>query len=152
MSEGTSPSSDASGAAPAQPFSGLQVLDFTRALSGPFCAQMLGDMGADVIKVEAREGGDDSRAWGPPFIGDESTYFFSTNRNKRSLTLDLKKGPDIARKLLQRADVVLENFSPGTMKRLGMGYEDVRAYNSKRRLLLHFRLRPGRPGQQSTRI
>ncbi|MGH2364942.1 MAG: CaiB/BaiF CoA transferase family protein [Chloroflexota bacterium] len=116
------------GALPQQ-LSGLRVVDFTRALSGPFCAQMLGDMGAEVIKVEAREGGDDSRSWGPPFIGDESTYFFCANRNKRSLTLDLKKGQEVARRLLERADVIIENFSPGTMKRLGLGYDQVIAYN-----------------------
>ncbi|MDE3074866.1 MAG: CoA transferase, partial [Chloroflexota bacterium] len=113
----------------ALPFNGLRVVDFTRALAGPFCAQMLGDLGADVVKVESREAGDDSRSWGPPFIGSESTYFFSTNRNKRSLTLDLKKGQFIARRLLDRADVAIENFSPGTMKRLGLSYEDVRADN-----------------------
>ena len=111
------------------PFSGLQVVDFSRALAGPFCAQMLGDMGADVIKIEAPGSGDDSRSWGPPFVGEEATYFFCTNRNKRSLTLDLKKGQDIARRLLERADIIIENFSPGTMKRLGLAYEDVRAYN-----------------------
>jgi len=113
------------------PLTGIRVVDFSRALAGPFCAQMLGDMGADVIKIEARQGGDDSRAWGPPFMGQESTYFFAMNRNKRSLTLDLKKGKGIADKLLAGADVVVENFSPGTMARLGLGYEDVRAYNPR---------------------
>lgn len=105
------------------------MADFSRALAGPFCAQMLGDMGADVIKVEARDGGDDARGWGPPFMGAESTYFFAMNRNKRSLTLDLKKGKDVARRLLETVDVVVENFSPGTMARLGIGYDDVAAYN-----------------------
>ncbi len=109
--------------------SGLRVVDFSRALAGPFCTQMLGDMGADVVKVEARETGDDSRGWGPPFMGEESVYFFAMNRNKRSITLDLKKGKEIARRLLAGADVVVENFSPGTMARLGLGYADVSAYN-----------------------
>ncbi|HUZ78765.1 MAG TPA: CoA transferase [Chloroflexota bacterium] len=113
------------------PLTGLRVVDFSRALAGPFCAQMLGDMGASVIKIEARHGGDDSRGWGPPFMGDESTYFFAMNRNKRSLTLDLKKGKEIAERLLARADVVVENFSPGTMARLGLGYEQVNAYNPR---------------------
>ena len=92
---------------------------------------MLGDMGADVVKIEARQAGDDSRGWGPPFMGQESTYFFAMNRNKRSLTLDLKKGKEIAERLLARADVVVENFSPGTMARLGLGYEQVNAYNPR---------------------
>ncbi len=114
-----------------EPLTGIRVVDFSRALAGPFCAQMLGDMGADVVKIEARQGGDDSRGWGPPFMGQESTYFFAMNRNKRSMTLDLKKGKDIAERLLARADVVVENFSPGTMARLGLGYEQVKAYNSR---------------------
>ncbi|HEX6512960.1 MAG TPA: CoA transferase, partial [Chloroflexota bacterium] len=114
-----------------EPLAGIRVVDFTRALAGPFCAQMLGDMGADVVKVEARQGGDDSRAWGPPFMGQESTYFFAMNRNKRSLTLDLKKGKHIAERLLARADVVVENFSPGTMARLGLGYEQVKSCNPR---------------------
>src|SRR5438067_11123860 len=111
------------------PLTGIRVIDFTRALAGPFCAQMLGDMGADVIKVEARQSGDDSRGWGPPFMGAESTYFFAMNRNKRSITLDLKKGKSVAQRLLASADVVVENFSPGTMARLGFGYEDLRHFN-----------------------
>jgi len=114
-----------------EPLTGIRVVDFSRALAGPFCAQMLGDMGADVVKIEARQGGDDSRGWGPPFMGQESTYFFAMNRNKRSMTLDLKKGKDIAERLLARADVVVENFSPGTMARLGLGYEQVKAYNPR---------------------
>jgi formyl-CoA transferase len=112
-----------------EPLTGIRVVDFSRALAGPFCAQMLGDMGADVIKIEARGAGDDSRAWGPPFMGQESTYFFAMNRNKRSVTLDLKKGKTVADRLLETADVVVENFSPGTMARLGLGYEHVKAYN-----------------------
>jgi formyl-CoA transferase/CoA:oxalate CoA-transferase len=112
-----------------EPLAGIRVADFSRALAGPFCAQMLGDMGADVVKIEAPRGGDDSRGWGPPFVGKESTYFFAMNRNKRGLTLDLKKGKDVAERLLARADVVVENFSPGTMARLGLGYEQVSAYN-----------------------
>ena len=109
----------------------VRVVDFSRALAGPFCAQLLGDMGADVIKIEARGSGDDSRAWGPPFIGKESTYFFAMNRNKRSVTLDLKKGKHLAERLLASADVVVENFSPGTMARLGLGYDQVKAYNPR---------------------
>jgi formyl-CoA transferase len=92
---------------------------------------MLGDMGADVVKVEARGSGDDSRGWGPPFMGEESTYFFAMNRNKRSMTLDLKRGKDVAERLLAGADVIVENFSPGTMARLGLGYPAVSAYNPR---------------------
>jgi len=116
---------------PDSPLAGLRVIDFSRALAGPFCAQMLGDMGADVIKIEARGGGDDSRSWGPPFLGKESTYFLALNRNKRSVTLDLKKGKQVADTLLSSADVVVENFSPGTMARLGLGYPEVQAYNPR---------------------
>lgn len=107
------------------PLAGLKVLDFTRALAGPYCTMMLGDMGAEVIKIESPGQGDDSRKWGPPFQGGESSYFLSCNRNKQSMTLNLKE-PEaiaIARKLIGEADVLVENFSPGTMERLGLGYD-----------------------------
>src|SRR5437867_5473096 len=92
----------------------------------------LGDMGAEVIKVEEPAKGDDTRGW-PPFVGGEATYFLSVNRNKKSLTLNLKapEGQEILRKLIARADVVLENFRPGTMERLGVGYERLRAVNRR---------------------
>ncbi len=104
---------------------GLTVIDFTRVLSGPYCTMLLADMGARVIKIEHPERGDDTRAWGPPFLGDESAYFLSINRNKESLTLDLKNpgAAAIVDALLDRADVLVENFRPGTMERLGLGYE-----------------------------
>ena len=94
---------------------GIRVLDLTRALAGPFCTLMLGDYGADVIKIEIPGSGDDTRTWGPPFIGDESAYFLSINRNKRSLTLNFKddKAKEIFLKLAEDADVVVENFTPG---------------------------------------
>jgi crotonobetainyl-CoA:carnitine CoA-transferase CaiB-like acyl-CoA transferase len=98
-----------------QPLTGLRVLDMTRALTGPYCTQMLGDMGADIIKVEQPKVGDNSRAWGPPFVGGESTYYLSINRNKRSMTLDLRH-PDsheIMRALVVQSDIVIENFVPG---------------------------------------
>jgi formyl-CoA transferase/CoA:oxalate CoA-transferase len=103
---------------------GFTVLDFTRVLSGPYCTMQLADAGARVIKVEQPGSGDDTRAWGPPFVHGESSYFLSVNRNKESLTLDLKH-PHAVRvldPLLARADVVVENFRPGTMARLGLGY------------------------------
>jgi len=107
------------------PLDGLTVVDFTRVLSGPYCTMLLADMGARVIKIEHPEKGDDTRGWGPPFVGEESAYFLSINRNKESLTLDLKKpgAAAIVDGLLQRADVLVENFRPGTMERLALGYE-----------------------------
>ena len=110
---------------------GVRVLDLTRALAGPFCTLMLGDYGADVIKIEIPGSGDDTRTWGPPFIGDESAYFLSINRNKRSLTLNFKddRAKQIFLKLAKDADVVVENFTPGVMERFGLGYDDVKAIN-----------------------
>lgn len=106
------------------PLKGIVVADFSRVLSGPWCSMTLGDLGADVIKVERPGEGDETRGWGPPFVGGESAYFLSTNRNKRSLRLDLAESDDlaIASRLVSRSDVVLENFRPGTMDRLGLGY------------------------------
>ena len=110
---------------------GIRVLDLTRALAGPFCTLMLGDYGADVIKIEIPGSGDDTRHWGPPFIGDESAYFLSINRNKRSLTLNFKedKAKEIFLKLCKDADVIVENFTPGVMERFGLGYDAVKAVN-----------------------
>lgn len=106
----------------------LLVVDLTRALAGPFCTVMLSDLGARVVKIETPEGGDDTRGWGPPFVGTESAYFLSVNRNKESLTLDLKdpRGLAICKQLLRKADVLVENFRPGAMDRLGLGYATVR--------------------------
>jgi len=100
------------------------VLDLTRVMSGPYCTLMLADMGARVIKVEHPTRGDDTRAWGPPFVNGESVYFLSVNRNKESLTLDFKDpaGRRILDSLLERADVLVENFQPGTLERLGLDY------------------------------
>jgi crotonobetainyl-CoA:carnitine CoA-transferase CaiB-like acyl-CoA transferase len=111
------------------PFEGLRVLDLTRALAGPFCALMLGDMGADVVKVEQPGVGDNARAWGPPFQGGESSYFLSVNRNKRSIALDLRQpaAKEALRRLVARSDVLLENFVPGTLDRLGFSYDACRA-------------------------
>jgi succinate---hydroxymethylglutarate CoA-transferase len=100
---------------------GLRVLDLTRILAGPFCTMMLGDMGADVIKVEPPGSGDDTRAWGPPFIGGESAYFLGVNRNKRSLTLNMagKGGQDILGRLIAKSDVLIDNFKIGTLAKWG---------------------------------
>ena len=117
-----SPSREAPGA-----LDGVTVLDLTRVLSGPYCTMMLADMGARVVKVEQPSKGDDTRAWGPPFQAGESAYFLSVNRNKESLTLNLKHpdGRRVLDALLERADVLVENFRPGTLERMGLGYADV---------------------------
>lgn len=111
--------------------SGLRVLDLTRVLSGPFASMVLADLGADVIKIEGTTTGDDTRRWGPPFQGEDAAYFHAVNRAKRSLALDLKStaGRHVATRLAGTADVVLENFRPGTAARLGLGYDQVAARN-----------------------
>ncbi len=111
------------------PLDDLTVIDMTRALAGPYCTMMLADLGARVIKIETPGAGDDTRGWGPPFVRGESAYFMSVNRNKRSVTLNLKadRGRTLLWKLLAGADVLVENFRPGTMDRLGFGYEAVHA-------------------------
>ena len=110
------------------PLSGIVVLDLTQILAGPMCTMVLADMGADVIKVEKPNGGDDNRRMGPPFIKDWSAGFLAVNRNKRSLALDLRSeaGHGVFRRLVEKADVVVENFRPGVMERLGLGYEELR--------------------------
>lgn len=118
---------------PIGPLSGVRVLDLTRVMSGPFSTMVLADLGADVVKVEEPTSGDDTRQWGPPFIGDESTYFLSINRNKRSLAVDLKSesGRAAVLELARRADVIVENFRPGVAAKLGLGYEAVSAANPR---------------------
>jgi CoA:oxalate CoA-transferase len=115
------------------PLNGVHVLDLSRALAGPFCTLMLGDMGADVVKIEMPRVGDEARHWGPPFMKDESAYFLSINRNKRSVTINLKsdKGKEILREMARKSDVLVENFRPGTMARLGLGYEDLKSLNKR---------------------
>jgi crotonobetainyl-CoA:carnitine CoA-transferase CaiB-like acyl-CoA transferase len=120
------------------PLDGILAVDLTRALAGPHAAMMLGDLGARVIKVESPGSGDDTRGWGPPFMqpdtGDrESTYFLSTNKNKESITLDLKDDADkaVLTELLRRADVLLENFRPGTLARLGFGTDVLADLNPR---------------------
>ena len=112
---------------PTGPLTGTTVLDLTRVLSGPYCTMMLADMGARVIKIEQPGRGDDTRGWGPPFEKGESSYFMSVNRNKESLTLDLKhpEGRPILEGLLDQADILVENFRPGTLTRMALGYADV---------------------------
>jgi len=106
------------------PLTGLKVVDLSRVLAGPFCSMNLGDMGAEVIKVERPDGGDDTRRFGPPFHNGVSTYYLAINRNKRSICLDLKhpEGKQVLWSLIEGADVLLENFRPGTLDRLGFDY------------------------------
>jgi len=115
-----------------QPLKGIRVLDLTRVLAGPYCAMLLGDMGAEVIKIEEPGRGDDTRGW-PPFAGGESTYFMSVNRNKHSVTLNLKapEGRDLLKRLVRKSDVLLENFRTGTMEKLGLGYATLARVNPK---------------------
>jgi crotonobetainyl-CoA:carnitine CoA-transferase CaiB-like acyl-CoA transferase len=112
---------------------GIRALDLSRVLAGPYCSMILGDLGADIIKVERPGVGDETRHWGPPFAGGESAYFLCVNRNKRSITIDLKNpaGVEIIKALARKSDVVLENFTPGVMDGLGIGYEALRALNPK---------------------
>jgi formyl-CoA transferase/CoA:oxalate CoA-transferase len=111
---------------------GIVVLDLTRALAGPYCTLMLGDLGADVLKVEP-PGGDETRGWGPPFIAGESAYFLTVNRNKRSLTLNLKvpAAREVLHRLVQQADILVENFRPGTLARLGLSPQQALALNPR---------------------
>lgn len=112
---------------------GVRVVDLSRALAGPYCTMLLGDLGAEVVKVEEPGVGDDSRHWGPPFQGGESAYFLSCNRNKRGIALNLKTeaGRKALLQLIERADVLVENFRPGLMDQLGFGYEAVAARNPR---------------------
>ena len=111
------------------PLYGITILDFTRVLSGPYCTMALADLGARVIKLEHPGRGDDTRRWGPPFLGDESAYFLSVNRNKESIAIDFKTpgGRDVVGRLLAKADVVVENFRPGTLDSVGLDAATVRA-------------------------
>ncbi len=121
-----------------QPLEGIRVLDLTRAMAGPFCTMMLGDLGADIIKVERPGRGDESRGWGPPFVGKpygpypgESAYFISANRNKRSITVNLKtpEGQEVVRRLVAKSDAFVENFRAGVLDRLGLGHAELREAN-----------------------
>jgi crotonobetainyl-CoA:carnitine CoA-transferase CaiB-like acyl-CoA transferase len=116
-----------------KPLEGIRVLDLSRVVSGPFCSMLLADLGAEVIKIEEPSTGDDSRAFGPPFVGGESAYFLSVNRNKRSCAINLKDpdGVQLVRGLAERCDVLLENFRPGTLARLGLDPHAVRLANPR---------------------
>jgi crotonobetainyl-CoA:carnitine CoA-transferase CaiB-like acyl-CoA transferase len=115
------------------PLQGVRVIDLTRVMTGPYATMMLGDLGADVIKIEQPGKGDDTRGWGPPFVEGEASYYLSVNRNKRSVALDLKSdlGREALWRLIDTADVLIENFSPGTIGRLGFGFDAVKARRPK---------------------
>lgn len=117
----------------ATPLDGLRVLDFSHALAGPYCTMILAHYGADVYKIETPDGGEIGRTWGPPFTGDEASYFLGINAGKRSLSVDLKKSEGVALCLdmMERVDIVMENMRPGTMDRLGLGYAAAKARNPK---------------------
>ena len=115
------------------PLEGLRVVDLSRILAGPYCTMMLGDMGAEVIKVEQPGSGDDTRTWGPPWVGDQSAYYLAINRNKRSLTLNLKheRARELLEQLVARSDVLIENFKAGGLAAMGLGYERLRQVNPR---------------------
>jgi crotonobetainyl-CoA:carnitine CoA-transferase CaiB-like acyl-CoA transferase len=118
---------------PPAPLSGIRVIDLSRVLAGPLATMVLGDLGADIIKIERPGSGDDTRQWGPPFAGDDAAYFLSLNRNKRSAVIDLKEPEGVAavRSLASDADVLIENFRPGLMHELGLGLDGLRAENPR---------------------
>ena len=118
------------------PLHGLRIFDLTRILAGPTCTQLLGDLGADVIKIERPGQGDDTRKWGPPFVKDEAgadtseaAYYLSSNRNKRSVTIDISKpgGQELARQLIAHSDILVENFKVGGLAKYGLAYADLKA-------------------------
>ncbi len=116
-----------------QALADIKVLDLSRVLAMPYCSMMLGDLGAEIIRVERPGVGDETRHWGPPWAGELSAYYLCTNRNKKCITIDLKKqeGQEIIRRLAQRSDIFLENFLPGNLAEMNLGYEDIKALNPK---------------------
>lgn len=112
---------------------GVRILDLTRVLAGPFCTMILGDLGAEVIKVEGTSNKDETRAWGPPYTGKESAYYLCANRNKQAISLNLKTdaGKEVFKKLVTKSDVVVQNFKTGTLDKLGLGYETMKEINPK---------------------
>ncbi len=114
-----------------QALAGIKVLDLSRVLAMPYCSMMLGDLGAEIIRVERPGVGDETRHWGPPWVGPLSAYYLCTNRNKKSITVDLKKkeGQEIIRRLARRSDILLENFLPGSLTEMNLGYDQIRGLN-----------------------
>ena len=112
---------------------GIRILDLSRVLAGPFASMILADMGAEVIKIENPNGGDETRTWGPPFVGKETAYFLSINRNKKSLALNIKhhKGQKVIEKLAEKSDILIENYLPGKLDKMDLGYKQLRKINSR---------------------
>lgn len=110
---------------------GIRIIDVSRVLAGPFCSMILGDLGAEVIKIEHYKTGDETRGWGPPFVNGESAYYLCANRNKQSITLNLKteEGKEIFRRLVSSSDIVVQNFKAGTLEKMGLGYESLKELN-----------------------
>ncbi|CAM3713173.1 CaiB/BaiF CoA-transferase family protein [Aeromicrobium ponti] len=110
---------------------GIRIIDVSRVLAGPFCSMILGDLGAEVIKIEHYKTGDETRGWGPPFVNGESAYYLCANRNKQSITLNLKseEGKEIFRRLVTSSDIVVQNFKSGTLEKMGLGYESLKELN-----------------------
>ena len=135
----------------ALPLEGILVADLTQNVAGPFCTQTLGDMGAEVVKVERPGRGDDARAWAPPFWGRESATFMAFNRNKRSLALDLKRegGLEVLRRLVARADVFVQSLRPGAIGELGLDFAAGHRAQPAARVLLDHRVRHARPAQRT---
>jgi len=133
------------------PLHGIKVIEIGQALAGPLAGVILADMGADVIKVEKPDGGDDARLWGPPFVNGDSVSFHSNNRGKRSITLDIKRADDVARlkALVREADILIQNLRPGIVDQLGIGPDALRADNA--RLIYCSIGRLGMPGRYGWR-
>ncbi len=125
---------------------GLKIVDLTRVLAGPYCSMILGDLGAEVIKIEAPGGSDETRKWGPPFKKGVSAYYLCANRNKKSMTLNLKTetGQEIIKKLVKQSDVIINNFKTGTMERLGLDYPTLKKAQPCYYRLYDYRIRRNR--------
>src|SRR5690625_888258 len=115
------------------PLHGIKILDLSRVLAGPYCTMILGDLGAEVIKVESPQYGDETRKWGPPFQNNVSAYYLCTNRNKKSITVDLKSahGIKVIKELVKKSDVIINNFKTGTMDKFGLSYKELSKINKK---------------------
>ena len=137
----------------ALPLEGIVVADLTQNVAGPFCTQILGDMGAEIVKIERPRRGDDARAWAPPYWGDESAAFMAMNRNKKSLALDVKRdgGGEVLRRLLARADVFIQSLRAGAIEELGLDFAGARAQPQARVLLGH-RVRRARTASRPPRL
>src|SRR5215813_558406 len=129
----TTPAHDLQGKEPKHALAGLRVLDFSHALAGPYCTLLMADCGAEIYKLESPHGGELSRGWGPPFAGGEASFFLGLNRGKRGISIDLKqpKGLELCLRLIDCMDVLVENFRPGTMDRIGLGYATAHERNPR---------------------